>query len=124
VIEDDDNIRRAVRTVLAREGYAVREARNGRIAMELWQEEPSDLIISDIHMPDKGGIETMLDLRALNPQLPIIAVSGSGKSTSLSLLLDAKLSGPICTLDKPFKLAELLACVRDLLGEASTVDRP
>jgi CheY-like chemotaxis protein len=119
VIEDDDNIRRAVRTVLSREGYRVREARSGEAALQLWQEEESDLIISDIHMPGKGGIETMLMLRALKPNLPIIAASGSGNSTSRALLLEAKLSGAVRTLDKPFKLTELLSCVKELLEAGS-----
>jgi len=117
LIDDDDGIRRAVRTVLERAGYVVREARGGQAAVELWREEESELVISDIHMPDKDGIETMLELRAFSPDLPIIAVSGSGERESQALLLDAKLFGPTRTLDKPFKLTELLACVRELLQD-------
>jgi CheY-like chemotaxis protein len=115
VIDDEVGIRRALRTVLELAGYEVREARNGQDAMRLWREEESDLVITDIHMPDKDGIETILELRALSPDLPIIAVSGSGEKKSRNLLHDAKLSGPIWTMDKPFGLTELLKCVSEVL---------
>jgi DNA-binding response OmpR family regulator len=115
VIDDEVGIRRALRTVLELAGYEVREARNGQDAMRLWREEESDLVITDIHMPDKDGIETILELRALSPDLPIIAVSGSGEKKSRDLLQDAKLSGSIWTMDKPFGLTELLKRVSEVL---------
>jgi two-component system, NtrC family, nitrogen regulation response regulator NtrX len=115
VIDDEDGIRRAIRTVLERVGYRVREARSGLDALRLWHEEESDLVITDIHMPDMGGLETIREFHALSPHLPIIAVSGSGEMASRDLLSDAGLSGPIRTLDKPFKLNEMLECVREAL---------
>jgi DNA-binding response OmpR family regulator len=118
VIDDEVGIRRAVRTVLELAGYEVREARNGQDAMRLWREEHSDLVITDIHMPDKDGIETIMELRALSPDLPIIAVSGSGEKKSRTLLQDAKLSGPVWTMDKPFGLNELLNRVSEVLERA------
>jgi DNA-binding response OmpR family regulator len=118
VIEDEAGIRRALRTVLERAGYVVREARTGHDAMRLWREEESDLVITDIHMPDKNGIETILELRALSPNIPIIAVSGSGERKCRDLLNDAKLFWGIRTMDKPFGLIELLACVSEVLESA------
>jgi CheY-like chemotaxis protein len=115
VIDDEDGIRRAVRTVLERAGYRVREALSGLDALRLWHEEESDLVITDIHMPGMNGLEMIQQLHALSPHLPIIAVSGSGEMASRDLLKDAGLSGPIRTLDKPFKIAELLECVREAL---------
>lgn len=115
VVDDQDSIRRALRAVLERAGYEVREARSGQDAVRLWREEASDLVITDIHMPDKGGIDTILELRALSPNIPAIAISGSGGSTCRDLLRDANLLGPIRTLDKPFKLDEMLECVTDIL---------
>src|SRR4051812_32528516 len=97
VIDDEVSIRRALRTVLELAGYQDREARNGQDAVRLWREEESDPVITAIHMPDKDGIETILELRALSPHLPIIAVSGSGEKKSRDLLQDANLSGPIWT---------------------------
>jgi CheY-like chemotaxis protein len=111
VVDDEDRLRRALRTVLERAGYEVREARSGQDAVRLWREEESDLVITDIHMPDKDGIETILELRALSPNLPIIAVSGSGQRKCRDLLRDAKLLGTVQTLDKPFGLNEVLDCV-------------
>jgi DNA-binding response OmpR family regulator len=115
VIDDELGIRRALRTVLELAGYQVREARNGQDALRLWREEESDLVITDIHMPDKDGIETILELRAISPDVPIIAVSGSGEKKSRELLQDAKLSGAIWTMDKPFGLTELLERVSKVL---------
>jgi CheY-like chemotaxis protein len=115
VIDDEVGIRRALRTVLELAGYQIREARNGQDALRLWREEESDLVITDIHMPDKDGIETILELRALSPDLPIIAVSGSGEKKSRDLLQDAKLFGRIWTMDKPFGLTELLERVSEVL---------
>jgi CheY-like chemotaxis protein len=115
VIDDEDGIRRAVRTVLERSGYRVREALSGLEALRLWHEEESDLVITDIHMPEMDGLEMIRELHALSPHLPVIAVSGSGEMASRDLLKDAELSGPIRTLDKPFKITELLECVREAL---------
>jgi CheY-like chemotaxis protein len=118
VIDDEDGIRRALRTLLERVGYRVREARSGLDALRLWHEEESDLVITDIHMPGMDGLDTIRKLHALSPHLPVIAVSGSGEMASRDLLNDAGLSGPIRTLDKPFKLTEMLECVREALQSA------
>jgi CheY-like chemotaxis protein len=118
VVDDEDALRRALRTVLELSGYQVREARSGHDALRLWREEESDLVITDVHMPGQGGIETILELRAFSPHLPIIAISGSGQRTCRDLLDDAGLSGPIRTMDKPFGLTEMLGCVRESLQEA------
>ena len=118
MIDDEAGIRRALKTVLERAGYKVREARSGQDAMQLWREEECDLVITDIHMPDKGGIETIQELRALRPDLPIIAVSGSGEKRCRSLLEGAKLLGAVWTLDKPFGLREMLQCVSEAFQSA------
>jgi CheY-like chemotaxis protein len=115
IVEDDDSIRRAMVTVLGRAGYRVREASSGQEATRMWKEEECDLVLTDIHMPDKDGIEMMRELRELKPELPIIAVSGSGERTCRALLSGANINGAIRTLDKPFKIAELLDCVGQLL---------
>jgi CheY-like chemotaxis protein len=83
--------------------------------LRLWHEEACDLVITDIHMPEMNGLEMIRELHALSPHLPIIAVSGSGDMASRDLLNDTGLSGPIRTLDKPFKITELLVCVREAL---------
>jgi DNA-binding NtrC family response regulator len=118
VIDDEDGIRRALRTVLERAGYRVREARNGLEALRLWREEAGDLVITDIHMPGMDGLVMIRELHALSPNLPVIAVSGSGEIASRDLLKDAGLGGPIRTLDKPFKINEVLECVREALQSA------
>jgi two-component system C4-dicarboxylate transport response regulator DctD len=66
-------------------------------------------------MPGMDGLDTIRELHALSPHFPVIAVSGSGEMASRDLLNDAGLSGPIRTLDKPFKLPEMLECVREAL---------
>lgn len=88
------------------------------LVVRLWREAPGDLLLTDIHMPDKDGIETILELRALSPSLPIVAVSGSGERKCRDLLKDANLAGTIRTLDKPFRLSEVLECVSEVLQSA------
>jgi CheY-like chemotaxis protein len=119
VIDDEDGLRRAIKSVLEWAGYEVREARNGTEALRLWREQECDLVITDIHMPGKGGIETILELRTLSPGLPLIAASGSGERTCLDLLHEAGVSGTIRTLDKPFRINDVLAMVKEMLDGAA-----
>ncbi len=85
----------------------------------MWRERPGDLVITDIHMPEKDGIETILELRELTPGLRIIAISGGLQTRHLDLLGDAMLLGAVLTVPKPFTLAEILAAVSQALQTSS-----
>lgn len=85
-------------------------------AVRLWRDRGADLIILDLLMPEKDGIETIIELLAHSPDARIIAMSGGGTTQRVDLLGDAKLLGALLTIEKPFTLAEMIAKVRQALA--------
>src|SRR5436190_16251520 len=79
VIDDNEQIRRLIGLTLRCEGFEVLEAGDGDWGLRLYREQPADLVICDIFMPDKEGLETIQTLITLEPRLPIIAISGGGQ---------------------------------------------
>ena len=116
VIDDDDQIRNALRQVLELEGNEVLTARSGKEGLRLFEEYTVDLIVTDIVMPEKEGLETIMELRKTHPDVKIIAISGGGHVQPESYLRMAKQLGASRTLAKPFQREELLAAVRELLA--------
>jgi CheY-like chemotaxis protein len=118
VIDDNDEMRDVLRRWLEREGYEVSEAADGDEGIKLFHKEPADLVIADIIMPKKEGIETMVELRRDFPDLKIIAISGGGVEEPENYLESARLiGGALRTFTKPFKRDELLQAVKELLGK-------
>ena len=78
VIEDNDAVRRMVGRVLVDEGYEVQEAADGSAGLNAYREQPSDLVITDIVMPDTEGLETIRELCRYDPPAKIIAMSSAG----------------------------------------------
>lgn len=120
VIDDEDQIRTMLRHALEREGYLVMDAPNGKVAMRLQRENPNDLVITDMVMPEQEGIETIIELHREFPATKIIAISGGGNIGPESYLIMAKKLGAHHTLCKPFSHDELLSTVRGILGSVST----
>ena len=108
VIDDEQLIRLQIRSALELEGYVVHEAANGNEGLARIAEAAPDVVITDILMPDKEGIETILELRRSHPKIRIIAISGGGRTGNKDFLRTAKHLGADRTLAKPFGLAELL----------------
>ena len=117
IIDDDDQIRRVLRKTLERDGYDVADAPNGKEGIRLYRENPADLVITDIIMPEKEGIETIMDLRREFPEVKIIAMSGGGRIGPEDYLHMAKGLGAQRTLTKPLERDELLRVVRELIGQ-------
>lgn len=117
VIDDEEPVRIALRQMLEKEGYGVEEAPNGAVGMELLRDHPADLMITDLFMPEKEGIETMIEVRKCFPQVKIIAMSGGGRVGALDLLPMAESFGALRTLAKPFERKELLDAVRAVLRQ-------
>ena len=115
VVDDDPGIRRVLHILLSRAGYRVSQARDGQEALRLWRDEGSDLVITDLHMPEKNGIETILELLTHSPGTRIIAMSGGGQTRRLDLLANATMLGAVLTIDKPFTLNEMMKLVRSAL---------
>ncbi|PID78698.1 response regulator [bacterium DOLZORAL124_64_63] len=115
IIEDDVEVREYLESVLSRAGYQVLSAANGKAGVEVFAASPADLVITDIIMPEKDGIETIMDLRRRNPNLKVIAISGGGRAEPENYLHSAKLLGANKTMKKPFTNEEMLQAIRDLL---------
>jgi len=115
VIDDDENIRLLLRAILEPEGYRVLEASDGDKGVKEYQKNPTDLVITDLIMPGKEGIETIRDLRREFPNVKIIAVSGGGRIGPDSYLKMAKGVGALCTLSKPIDRSGLLDAVKEVM---------
>jgi len=114
IIDDDNQFRAMLRQMLEREGYKVVDAPDGKEGIRIYRVKPTDLIITDIIMPEKEGIETIMELRREFPDVKIIAISGGGHLGPAEYLKIAKGLGAQYTLSKPFEREELLEAVREL----------
>jgi DNA-binding response OmpR family regulator len=116
VIDDDDQFRMMIVEMLGRKQFDVYDASDGEEGIKIWQSIKPDLVITDIIMPNKEGIETILELRRVNKEIKIIAISGGGRTNAKDNLRSAKLLGASLTLAKPFESSELLTAVNELIG--------
>jgi DNA-binding NtrC family response regulator len=117
VIDDDYQILQTLHQVLALEGHEVMDASNGKEGLERFREHGADLVITDIVMPEKEGLETIMELRKAHPGVQIIAISGGGQIDPDAYLKMATQFGAVRALPKPFGREELLEAVRSLLDE-------
>ncbi len=113
VIDDEPQVRRLLQTILERAGHDVFEAADGMEGLMTARARQPDLVVTDILMPNKEGIETIRELRREVPALPILVISGDpGSALYLEM---AKLLGAHAALTKPFRATELLRAVEGLL---------
>jgi DNA-binding response OmpR family regulator len=115
VIDDDEQIRNMLRIMLQNEGYDVECAPEGKVALVLFSHSPFSLVITDIVMPEKEGLETIMELKQQHPGVKIIAISGGGRVNPGHYLDGARALGAEFTFTKPVKLDRLLSAVRVLL---------
>ena len=110
IIDDEVLVRVLLRSALEEVGYEVTEAANGREGLELYRQRPTDLIITDIVMPELNGLDMLLELTREFLHAKVIAISGAGGEKNV---LDvAKLLGARQTFRKPFSMPHLLGAVR------------
>ena len=119
VVDDDEQIRILLQEALEREGYLVEVAADGEEAVRLFRANPSRLVVTDIVMPEKEGLETISELRRLSQRVRIIAISGGGHISPERYLRLASSFGADRSFFKPVDLKELTAAVRELLASAS-----
>jgi len=115
IIDDEPQIRSMLRLMLERDGYEVVQAPDGIEGIRLYRQNPSDLIITDLIMPNKDGIGMIIDLKKEFPEVKIIAMSGGGLNKPDGYLKGAKKLGAAYTLTKPIDREEMLRAVRDTL---------
>ena len=116
VIDDDPQFRRMLGITLEKSGYEVRIAESGSKGLEMLRERTADLVVTDLIMPDKEGIETIRDLRSEFPDIKIIAVSGGWRVGSQVNLDTAEQLGAGRSFAKPFDMKVFLDAVRQILG--------
>lgn len=118
VIDDDEQLCSMLNRMLQQAGYEVASAADGGEGIRLFRRKPTDLVITDIFMPGKEGLETIRELHKEFPALKIIAISGGGSKTGeFSTLPFAEKFGATETLCKPFRRDELVKLVRKVLHE-------
>jgi len=117
VIDDEEPVRAMIREMLERVGHTVEEAADGEEGIRAFQRHPADLVITDILMPNKGGLVAIRELREASPSAPIIAISGGGRTGRMNFLSTAQTFPGVHPLKKPFRRAELMSLVDRLLSE-------
>jgi len=115
LIEDDHQLRKLFQKKMAGKGYEIIEASNGKEGMERFRDASPDLIITDIVMPEKEGLETISELRKMAPGIKIIAISGGGRISPESYLSTAAFLGARHVFSKPIDWPEMLRAVANLL---------
>ena len=115
LIEDDEPLRDTLRKTFVRAGYEVDEAPNGKAAVQAYRRVRSDVVVTDIVMPEKEGLEVISELRRLAPGVKIIAISGGGAGRAGDYLELARRLGATHILAKPFSGDEILAVVAEVL---------
>jgi len=120
IIDDEAEVREFLETALSRSGYDAYAVSNGREGVHHCRREAVDLVITDLVMPEKEGLETIIELRREHPDLPVIAISGGEEGKNQHYLSAAELCGAERVFGKPISPKDLLKAVRELIGPAPT----
>lgn len=116
IIDDDIEILSLLRLILEREGYDVLAASDGNEGLKFCRQQRVDLVITDLIMPEKEGLETIMELRRDFPRVNIIAMSGGGRMAPENYLHIAQVLGAQRTLRKPFTPKEMLEAIGEVVG--------
>jgi len=116
LIDDDDELRGMLRATLVYFGHTVIEARDGKEGLALFADAAADLVITDIVMPEKEGLEILMALTGREPPVKIIAISGGGRVNAKDCLRVAQQLGAAKVLAKPFSNEVLIEAIDELLA--------
>lgn len=116
VIDDDVVVRMALTRALESAGHEVIAADDGRKGVALFKMNPTDVVLTDIYMPNQEGLATIMELRRAFPSVKVVAMSGGGANAALDVLPVAEALGADRALRKPVTPTELAAVLKDLLG--------
>ncbi len=117
LIDDEETFRGTLAKILQREKHEVTTSANGVEALKLVVNGKFDLVITDLVMPEKEGLETILEVRKILPELKIIAISGGGRGSAYDYLKIASKMGADKTLAKPFTKADITLAIGELVGK-------
>jgi DNA-binding NtrC family response regulator len=115
IIDDEQQIRSMLRLMLERDGYEVVEAPDGLEGIKAYRQNPADLIITDLLIPNKVGIGMIIVLLKVVADVKIIAMSGGGLNKPEGYLKGAKKLGAACTLTKPIDREKMLRAVKNII---------
>ncbi len=115
IVEDDNELREMLKLSLNRRRITVLEATNGKEAIAHFKPSVTDLIVTDLIMPEEDGLKVIMTLRAIKPSLKVIAISGGGKAGPGSYLNMAKVLGADAVYSKPFSINDLTNKIEELL---------
>jgi CheY-like chemotaxis protein len=114
VIDDNEDFRKLALLWFQIHGIDAEGAANGVEGLNLQRKSPADIVVTDIFMPEKEGIETIQDLRREFPAAKIIAMTGRESLTDYDVFQVARELGVVKTFKKPFKLDDLVAAVEEI----------
>jgi CheY-like chemotaxis protein len=115
VIDDEDLVRMTVEQILKRDGHTVYSASDGHEGLKTFRKVAVDVVVTDIIMPNKEGIETIMELRRIRPDVKIIAMSGGGRKGIESFLDLAEKLGANSVLKKPFGAQDISNAIKSCL---------
>ena len=115
LVEDDKELREMLKMSLLRRSFTVLEAENGKDAITHFKPLITDLVVTDLIMPEEDGLKVVIKLRELKPSIKIIAISGGGKVGPGSYLNLAKALGADAVYSKPFSIKDLIVKIEQLL---------
>ena len=115
IVEDDAELREMIKSALIRHKFTVIEAANGIDAITYFKPFATDVVITNIIMPEEDGIGVIRKLKEIKPKLKIIAMSGGGKASPRHYLELAKMLGADLTITKPFQINDLISMVENLI---------
>ena len=116
IIDDEVPVRKMLKKLFERNGYDISEATNGNQGIKLFNEQHPDLIISDLIMPEKEGLETIRELKKSKPYVPIIAIPGGGLTDPKLYLNLALRFGAVHLFAKPIDNDILLSTIKEILS--------
>jgi len=116
IVEDENELREMLKISLLRRNFTVLEAANGKEAIIHFKPSITDLVVTDIIMPEEDGLKVVMKLRELKPTLKIIAISGGGKAGPGNYLSLANALGADAIYSKPFSINDLIAKIEELLN--------
>ena len=116
VVEDDVELREMLKVSLLRRDFSVFEASNGKEAIMQFNPSLTDIVITDIIMPEEDGLKAIMKIKELKPSVKIIAISGGGKAGPGNYLNLAKALGANAIFSKPFPINDLISKIEELLN--------
>ena len=115
VIEDEKTVRDVIKKILEKQNYIVDVAENGKIGLGLYNKNPADVVITDLFMPEKDGIETLKEILTCNCEAKCIMISGNFFCNGVNYRKIAEKLGAVYTFPKPLNFQELIVSVEHLL---------